>query len=51
MIDQMVEQERLPAAEADRAKRQRLAVAAPRSAWGGFHPQGAQVGWFARWAE
>ena len=51
VIDQMVEQERLPAAEAERAKRQRLIVATPRSAWGGFHPQGAQVGWFARWAE
>ena len=51
VIDQMVEQERLSAAEAERAKRQRLAVAPPRSAWGGFHPQGAQVGWFARWAE
>ena len=51
VIDQMVEQERLSAAEAERAKRQRLAVAAPRSAWGGFRPQGAQVGWFARWAE
>jgi penicillin-binding protein 1A len=51
VIDQMVEQDRLTPAEAERAKRQRLAVAAPRSAWGGFHPQGAQVGWFARWAE
>jgi penicillin-binding protein 1A len=51
VIDQMVEQERLSAAEAERAKRQRLAVAPPRSAWGGFHPQGTQVGWFARWAE
>ena len=51
VIDQMVEQDRLAPADAERAKRQRLAVAAPRSAWGGFHPQGAQVGWFARWAE
>ena len=51
VIDQMVEQERLPAPEAERAKRQRLAVAPPRSAWGGFHPQGTQVGWFARWVE
>lgn len=51
VLDQMVEQDRLTQAEAERAKRQRLAVAAPRSAWGGFHPQGAQVGWFARWAE
>ena len=51
VIEQMVEQDRLAPAEAERAKRQRLAVAAPRSAWGGFHPQGAQVGWFARWAE
>jgi penicillin-binding protein 1A len=51
VIDQMVEQDRLSAAEAERAKRQRLAVAPPRSAWGGFHPQGVQVGWFARRAE
>lgn len=51
VIAQMVEQGHLTRAEADRAKRQRLAVAPPRSAWGGFHPGGAQVGWFARWAE
>jgi penicillin-binding protein 1A len=51
VIDQMVEQDRLAPAEAEQAKRQRLAVAPPRSAWGGFHPQGAQVGWFARWSE
>lgn len=51
VIDQMVEQDRLAPAEAERAKRQRLAVAPPRSAWGGFHPQRTQAGWFARWAE
>ena len=51
VLDQMVEQGRLTGAEAERAKRQRLALASPRSAWGGFHPGGTQVGWFARWAE
>jgi penicillin-binding protein 1A len=51
VLDQMVEQGRLTGAEAERAKRQRLALAPPRSAWSGFHPGGTQVGWFARWAE
>jgi penicillin-binding protein 1A len=47
----MAEQGHLTRDEAEVAKRQRLAVAPPRSAWGGFHPKGTQVGWFARWAE
>jgi penicillin-binding protein 1A len=51
VIEQMVEQGHLTHAEADTAKRQRLTIAPPRSAWGGFHPGGTQVGWFARWAE
>lgn len=51
VIGQMVEQGHLSRAEADVAKGQRLAVAPSRSAWGGFHPGGTQVGWFARWAE
>ncbi|TDH58319.1 transpeptidase-transglycosylase [Dankookia rubra] len=51
VIGQMVEQGLLTRTEADVAKGQRLAVAPSRSAWGGFHPGGTQVGWFARWAE
>ena len=51
VIEQMVEQGLLSRAEADAAKGQRFAIAPSRSAWGGFHPGGTQVGWFARWAE
>jgi penicillin-binding protein 1A len=51
VIGQMMEQGLLSRTEAEAAKGQWLAVTPSRSAWGGFHPGGTQVGWFARWAE
>ncbi|MBL6454592.1 transglycosylase domain-containing protein [Belnapia sp. T6] len=51
VVEQMAEQGLLARTEADAAKGYRLIVAPSRSAWGGFHPGGTQVGWFARWAE
>lgn len=51
VIERMVEQGYFGRAEADRAKARPLSLAQPRSAWGGFHPGGVQVGWFARHAE
>jgi penicillin-binding protein 1A len=51
VVEQMVEQGLLTRTDANTAKEQRLAVAPSCSAWGGFHPGGMQVGWFARWIE
>jgi penicillin-binding protein 1A len=51
VIDQMVDGNYLSSRAAERAKQQNVAVAPSRSAWGGVYPRGAQIGWFAHWAE
>ncbi|MXP65241.1 hypothetical protein E0493_17995 [Roseomonas sp. M0104] len=51
VIEQMVEAGMLSRRAADRAKRQEVAIAPSRAAWGGVYPRGTQLGWFARWAE
>jgi penicillin-binding protein 1A len=51
VIEQMVEAGSLSRSAADRAKLQEVRVTPSRSAWGGFYPRGAGIGWFARWAE
>lgn len=51
VIEQMVDAGSLSRRAADRAKRQEVAIAPSRSAWGGVYPRGTQIGWFARWAE
>lgn len=51
VIEQMVDANYLTRRAADRARSQKITVAASKSAWGGFYPRGTQIGWFARWAE
>jgi penicillin-binding protein 1A len=51
VIEQMVDAGSLTRRTADRAKAQRVTVAASKSAWGGVYPRSTQIGWFARWAE
>lgn len=51
VIEQMVEAGSLSRRAADSARRQAVAIAPSRAAWGGVYPRGTQIGWFARWAE
>jgi penicillin-binding protein 1A len=51
VIEQMVDANYLTRPAADRARSQKITVAASKSAWGGVYPRGTQTGWFARWAE
>ncbi len=51
VIEQMVDANYLTRRAADRARSQKITVAASKSAWGGFYPRSTQIGWFARWTE
>lgn len=51
LIDTMVDLERIPKAVARTAKRERPKLAPALEAWGGYHRDSVQVGWFAKWTE